>query len=110
MAHSARKLLLDLKISCEEILEFSKGKSFEEFSNDRLLQLATEREFEIIGEALVRLERIEEENLQRRIPEYRKIIGFRNILAHGYDIVDEASLWDFVVNRVPELLEQVLNY
>ena len=110
MPHSARKLLLDLEISCQEILEFSKGKSFADFSNDRLLQLATEREFEIIGEALVRLERIEEENLRRRIPEYRKIIGFRNILAHGYDIVDEASLWDFVVNRVPELLEQVQAY
>jgi uncharacterized protein with HEPN domain len=110
MPHSARKLLLDLKISCEEILEFSKGKSFEKFSNDRLLQLAIEREFEIIGEALVRLERIEEENLQKRIPEYRKIIGFRNILAHGYDIVDEASLWDFVINRVPELLDQIQSY
>lgn len=110
MPHSVRKLLLDLQISCDEILEFTKGKTFEDFIGDRVLQLATEREFEIIGEALARLERLDSEELEKKIPEFRKIIGFRNILAHGYDIVDEASLWDFVVYRVPELLEKVRNY
>jgi len=110
MPHSIRKLLLDLQISCEEILEFTKEKSFEDFTNDRVLQLAVEREFEIIGEALSRLERIDGEELSVKIPEFRKIIGFRNILAHGYDVVDEASLWDFVVHRVPELLEKVRTY
>ena len=110
MPHSIEKLLLDLKISCEEIQEFSKGKSFEEFNEDRLLQLGLEREFEIIGEALSRLARIDPEGIENKIPEYRKIIGFRNILAHGYDIIDEASLWDFAQNRVPELLSMVENY
>lgn len=75
-----------------------------------MLQLAIEREFEIIGEALYRLARIEEDNLAYKIPEYRKIIDFRNIIAHGYDIIDEAAIWDFAENRVPELLEKVKNY
>lgn len=110
MPHSVRKLLLDISISCEEIQKFSEGLSFDQFIQNRLLQLALEREFEIIGEALARLERADPETILRRIPEYRKIIGFRNILAHGYDIVDEASLWDFAKNRVPELLDQVQNY
>lgn len=56
------------------------------------------------------MERVDPESAAKRIPEYRKIIGFRNILAHGYDIVDEASLWDFAKNRVPELLKQVHVY
>jgi len=60
-----------------------------------MLQLAIERKFEIIGEALCRLERIEEETLSRKIPEYRKIIDFRNIIVHGCDIIDEAAMWDF---------------
>jgi len=75
-----------------------------------MLQLAIEREFEIIGEALYRLARIEEAKLAEKIPEYRKIIDFRNIIAHGYDIIDEAALWDFALNRVPELMEKVKNY
>jgi len=110
MPHSLRKLLLDLKISCEEIQTFSMGKDFLQFSEDRLLQLAIEREFEIIGEALSRLERVDPENIGIKIPEFKKIIGFRNILAHGYDIIDEASLWDFVQNRIPELLAQLESY
>ncbi|MDZ7693823.1 MAG: HepT-like ribonuclease domain-containing protein [Balneolaceae bacterium] len=75
-----------------------------------MLQLAIKREFEIIGEALHRLSRIEESALSVKIPEYRKIIDFRNIIAHGYDIIDEAAMWDFAVNRVPELLDKVEDY
>ncbi len=110
MPHKKRKLLLDISLSCGEILDFIDGKSFEDFQQDRMLQLAIEREFEIIGEALYRLSRIEEAELFRKIPEYRKIIDFRNIIAHGYDIIDEAALWDFAVNRVPELLDKVKYY
>jgi uncharacterized protein with HEPN domain len=91
-------------------LDFIEGKSFEDFQEDRMLQVAIEREFEIIGEALQRLSRIEETTLAEKIPEYRKIIDFRNIIAHGYDIIDEAAMWDFAVNRVPELLDKVENY
>jgi len=110
MPHSARKLLLDVSLACQEIMEFTEAKSYEDFQEDRLLQLAIEREFEIIGEALFRLEKVESEKLADRIPEYRKIIDFRNILAHGYDIIDVAAMWDFVKNRVPELLNKVQDY
>jgi uncharacterized protein with HEPN domain len=110
MPHSRRKLLLDVTLSCQEISNFIDGKSFQEFQGDRMLQLAIEREFEIIGEALYRLARNEGETLANRIPEYRKIIGFRNIIAHGYDIIDEAAMWDFAKNLVPELVEKVKNY
>lgn len=81
MPHSTRKLLLDIILSCEEISSFIEGKGLEDFTKNRLLQLALEREFEIIGEALARLERIDQENLTEKIPEYRRIIGFRNIIA-----------------------------
>jgi uncharacterized protein with HEPN domain len=110
MPHSINKLLIDIRIACEEIIGFCSGKSFEAFLEDRLLQLALEREFEIIGEALVRLERLDEAKLSQRIPEYRKIIGFRNLVAHGYDTIDDAALWDLANNHVPELLSKVLNY
>jgi|SRR6056297_4288021 len=110
MPHKARKLLLDISLSCGEILDFIDGKSFGDFQEDRMLQLAIEREFEIIGEALHRLSSIEEPTLAEKIPEYRKIIDFRNIIAHGYDIIDEAAIWDFAVNLVPALLDKIEDY
>jgi uncharacterized protein with HEPN domain len=110
MPHDIRKLLLDISLSCEEVTQFTHGKTFRDFEADRILQLAIEREFEIIGEALVRLERLDPENLERKIPEYRKIIGFRNIIAHGYDVIDDTLLWDIVKNKIPELLEKVKTY
>ena len=110
MPHSTRKLLLDVSMACQEIMEFTEEKSYEDFQVDRLLQLAIEREFEIIGEALFRLKKVAPETLADKIPEYRRIIDFRNILAHGYDIIDVAAMWDFVKNRVPELLNKVQDY
>ena len=110
MPHSVRKLLLDITLSCEEVSGFIAGKDFESFRSNRLLQLALEREFEIIGESLARLEKVDPNGLAKKIPEHRKIIGFRNIIAHGCDIIDDAALWDFAKNRVPELLEKAKNY
>lgn len=110
MPHSVEKLLIDIRIACEEILSFVEGQSFEMFLANRLLQLGLEREFEIIGEALVRLERIDGERIEGKIPEYRKIIGFRNLVAHGYDIIDDAALWDLTQTHVPVLLLKIEKY
>lgn len=110
MPHSVRKLLFDLTLACEETMRFCAGKNLVVFQGDRMLQLAVERQFEIIGEALARLERADAGSLSAKIPEYRQIIGFRNLIAHGYDIIDDAALWDFVTNRLPELLEKVRKY
>ena len=75
-----------------------------------MLQLALEREFEIIGEALVRIERIDADKLSLSIPDYRKIIGFRNLVAHGYDLIDDVILWDLATNHIPDLLEKIKNF
>jgi len=105
MPHDPRKLVYDVIITCEEMMSM-RTEHFEAYMSDRVLQLATERQFEIIGEALSRLARLEPELLQSHIPEFRHIIGFRNVIAHGYDVIDQAVLWDFSVNKVPQLLEE----
>ena len=67
-----------------------------------------ERNFEIIGEALNRIGRIDPETAER-IGDNQRIIGFRNILIHGYDVVDYEVVWLIVRDNVPGLLEKV-NY
>lgn len=110
MPHDPYKLIADIRISIEEIDSFCEGKEFCDFETDILLQRAIEREMEIVGEALNRLIRIDEEKIESAIPEYRSIIGLRNIIAHGYDVVDPMIVWDVVVNHLPVLAEQVDNY
>ncbi len=46
-------------------------------------------------------------DLAASIPEYRKVIAFRNVLIHGYAEVDDLLVWDVAVHRLPSLLKQV---
>ena len=108
MPHNPQKLIEDIRISIREINDFCDGKKFSDFESAPLLQRAIEREMEIIGEVLNRLIRIDEEKLEEVIPEYRSIVGLRNIIAHGYDVVDPMVVWDVVINHVPVLRHRIL--
>ena len=59
-----------------------------------------------MGEALNRLSR-EDPELAARIPDIARIVGFRNVLAHGYDIVDDEVVWDAITTDLPELAASV---
>jgi uncharacterized protein with HEPN domain len=61
-----------------------------------------ERQFEIIGEALNQLSRLDRE-LAARIPDLPRIVAFRNILIHGYAVVDDELVWQVLVERLPGL-------
>lgn len=106
MNDDVRKNLIDIIQAGEEIQNFTRGMNFEAYQSNPIVQRAVERDFEIIGEALNRIRQIDEE-LVEKISEYHRIIGFRNILIHGYDIVDEMIVWKAVENHLPVLLETV---
>jgi len=72
----------------------------------RLLRQAIERNFEIIGEAIKRLSQHDPE-IVARIGDHRQIIAFRNVLIHGYDLVDHALVWSTIEHQVPALLHDV---
>lgn len=65
-----------------------------------------EREFEVIGEALHRLE-AGDPATAALIDDLRRIVGFRNRIIHGYDTLDDATVWGVIEGRLPRLLEQV---
>jgi uncharacterized protein with HEPN domain len=99
-------LLSDIISAGERILQFVGDSSYEEYVANSLLQSAVERQFEIIGEALSRLSR-HAPNIFEAIPDGRRIIGFRNVLAHGYDIVDDEIVWEAIRVHLPQLLGTV---
>ena len=106
MELGVKKLIYDVDQAIELIVDFTRGKQFEDYVQDALLLSGVERQFEIIGEALNRLHRVDQE-LLARISDYQRIIGFRNILAHGYDVVSDRIVWDIVKNRLAILRQEI---
>jgi uncharacterized protein with HEPN domain len=106
MRVEAKKYLFDVREAGGLILQFVQDRSFEDYARDPLLRSAVERQFEIMGEALNKLSQIDP-GTAVRIAEYRRIIGFRNVLIHGYDTVQDEIVWGIVEGKLPSLLTTV---
>jgi len=105
MQPKAPKWLDDIRRSAEFILEATRDKTGADYQADPVLRAAVERHFEIIGEAMGRLTRDDPETAGR-IAEHRRIVAFRNLLIHGYDLVNHAEVWNIVTRHLPRLLQQ----
>lgn len=106
MQLEARKYLYDIQQAAMLIAEFTAGRDFDDYVGDAMLRAAVEREFEIVGEALNRLVKLDQA-IASRISEYRRIIGFRNLLIHGYADVDDLLVWDVVQSKLPVLRQEI---
>jgi uncharacterized protein with HEPN domain len=105
MKHDLKAYLYDICEACKQIIEFTNNLSFEQYVSNDLVKAAVERKFVTIGEAMMRIKREYPETLERISGHYR-IIGFRNVLVHGYDIIEDATVWSAVVDSVPVLLRE----
>lgn len=106
--HNPQKYLYDIIDCCRFLLEFTAKKTVEDYKTDRAFRSAIERELQIIGEALAQLER-ESPEIAGKIPEHRNIIGFRNILVHGYDSLDPNTIWNIIEKKLEKLMNQTQN-
>ena len=95
MHPTSPRSLRDILTACDLILRHTAGRTLEDYTLDPWLRAGTERSFGIIGEALRRLER-KDPTTVASIPAYRDIIDFRNVLAHGYDTVNHARVWQYI--------------
>jgi uncharacterized protein with HEPN domain len=101
-----RKYIFDINEACELLLQFTAGKTFSDYSTDPMLRSAVERQFEIIGEALVQALRLDP-SLSSRISNPGRIIAFRNRLIHGYSSVADDIVWGIVQANLPTLRKEV---
>jgi uncharacterized protein with HEPN domain len=106
MQLEARKYLFDIKQAADLIATFSGGKSFADYEQDAMLRSAIERQFEIVGEAVSQLARLDP-LLAGRLTEYRRIIAFRNILIHAYATIDDRIVWGVIEGQLPQLRREV---
>jgi len=106
MRLEVRKYLFDIQRALGALQEFIGEKSFRDYAGDAMLRAATERQFEITGEALAQLAK-REPAVASGITDYRQIIAFRNILIHGYAEIDDRLVWDIVETKLPKLRAEV---
>ncbi len=106
MRLEAKKYLEDIRQATELLQQFTRGKTFHDYTGDALLRSGVERKFEIIGEALNKLSRIDPAVVET-ISEARRIISFRNMLIHGYNAIDDRVVWDIVEMKLPKLAREI---
>lgn len=106
MPRDPQKYLYDILSSCEFLLEFTAGRTLDDYAQDRPFRSAVERELQIIGEAVLQLDRVSPQ-VAERVPEHRNIIGFRHVLVHGYDSLRPATVWSIIAVKLPELTQEV---
>jgi uncharacterized protein with HEPN domain len=97
-----RLSLEDMLAHAREAVELLGDGDRDFLAHQRVLQLALTRLIEIIGEAASRVSRETRANTQE-IP-WSPIIGMRNRLIHGYDVIDYDRLWDTITQDLPPLI------
>lgn len=80
--------------------------SFDHYRKNTLLKRAVEREFEIIGEAVHRILKIDEDF---PIENARNIVGLRNQVIHAYDAISDENIYVILVKHLPNLKTEIWN-
>jgi uncharacterized protein with HEPN domain len=110
MRPESRKFLADALDAVAAIEEFTRARSFADMGRDKLLRSGIYWQFTVIGEALSQLRRLDEATFDR-INESWRIVGFRNQIIHGYQVIQDNVTWQIVQDKLPILrrdLEQLL--
>ena len=102
MERKSPKLLEDIRDAAAFVRQATENKTLDDYRGDQLLRQAVERNFEIIGEAVGRLSKVDP-TTAAKIGQHAQIISFRNILIHGYDLINDAQVWDVIRLNLPTL-------
>ena len=101
-----KKYLYDIQYAIGLLREFTGDKKFADYERNTMMRSAVERQFEIIGEAMSQLAKLDPA-LASRISKYQRIISFRNVLIHGYADVDNRLVWDVIQTNLPTLAREI---
>lgn len=98
-------LLMDMNESAEKILKYTEGLTYDDFLRDDKTIDAVVRNFEIIGEASIRIE--DDFKFDHPQIEWKKLRGFRNRIVHEYFGIDYEIVWSIIESDLEELIFQL---
>jgi len=95
----------DILKAIRKIEKYTKDITFVQLKKNDLVIDGVTRNLEIIGEAVKNIPA----TIKKDFPdvEWKKIAGFRDILAHEYFGIDIEVLWDIIKNKLPELKKKI---
>ena len=95
----------DMLTGCQDVQDFTRNKSFEDLVRDKGLNYSTLHALQIIGEAANNIP----DDIQAQMPhiDWRGIVGVRNVIAHGYAVINYTTIWDIIHHQIPELERQL---
>lgn len=99
----------DILESINDVQEFTNGMSFEEFLKDKRTIKAVIRSLEVMGEAARNMP--DEERIKYPKVPWKRMVGMRDKLVHGYSGVDLEIVWAVVKEELPPVksfVEKVL--
>ena len=105
MSRSWELFLLDIEEAGTKIQRYTNELNFEAFVRDEMAYDAVLRNLEIIGEAAKGIPDEVREHYSH--VDWRGMAGLRDLLAHAYFALDDATLWDIIRNKIPKLLADV---
>lgn len=94
--------------SINNIYQFKQGRTDEQIINDSMCYYAIIYQLVVIGETSNLLTK--EFRTSHPDTAWRQIIGMRNFIIHGYDIVDAKEIINVLKNDLPILKQQIESY
>ena len=95
----------DIYLTTLYALDFTQGRTRQDFHRDMQMQAALRHKLIVIGEAVKRLSGSFRDS--HREIHWSKITGMRDRLSHKYDTVDLNIIWDTVEQDLPVLRESL---
>lgn len=102
MQRSPALYLAKIQEMADYLLSRSAARTQEDYLHDLDFQLAAERAFIVIGEAMSLL-RTHFPAIAEALEHQNAVIGFRNILVHRYWEVDNREVWSILTTEVKPL-------
>jgi uncharacterized protein with HEPN domain len=105
MYNNPNFLIQDIHKAISKIFSYTKGMNYETFSADDKTIDAVIRNFEIIGEAVVKLP----DNFKETHSEvdWFRVKGMRNRIVHDYRNVNLIIIWETIENNLPDLQNRI---
>jgi uncharacterized protein with HEPN domain len=103
LRHERRAYIWDARRAGEAVLRYVHGRTLEDYRADDYFRSAVERQLQNVGEAITQLARVDAETAAR-IPDMRRIVAFRNVLVHGYAVLDHDVVWNVIHEQLLDLV------